>query len=211
MPERAAFYIDGFNLYHAIDDLRQPWLKWVDLRALAEMVIPRRSEAVAKVVWCSALATHKPHKMIRHRAYHAALMSLGVECVMGNFKRRPITRCHNCRNEWQTYEEKESDVNLAIHLLNDAHRDVFDHAYLVTSDSDLAAVVRVFRKEFPQKRLTSVATPSRHHAGAIAQLATGTMKLTVSQIGRCLLPKDIISAKGEVIAARPTEYDPPVR
>jgi hypothetical protein len=29
---RVIVHIDGFNLYHAIDDLRKPWLKWLDLR-----------------------------------------------------------------------------------------------------------------------------------------------------------------------------------
>ena len=29
---RAAFYIDGFNLYHAIDRMGQPHLKWLNLR-----------------------------------------------------------------------------------------------------------------------------------------------------------------------------------
>lgn len=27
-------YVDGFNLYHAIDDLRRPELKWLDLQGL---------------------------------------------------------------------------------------------------------------------------------------------------------------------------------
>jgi hypothetical protein len=29
-------YIDGFNLYHAIDDLEKPHLKWLDLNALSK-------------------------------------------------------------------------------------------------------------------------------------------------------------------------------
>lgn len=33
-------YIDGFNLYHAIDRLNEPSLKWLDLRAV------RRAAAV---------------------------------------------------------------------------------------------------------------------------------------------------------------------
>ena len=36
MAKRVACYVDGFNLYHAIDDLRKPHLKWVNLWALAE-------------------------------------------------------------------------------------------------------------------------------------------------------------------------------
>ena len=43
----AIFYIDGFNLYHALHDMRQPKLKWLSLRAVAEKLIPQRSELVA--------------------------------------------------------------------------------------------------------------------------------------------------------------------
>ena len=48
---RAAVYIDGFNLYYSISDLRQNHLKWINLRKLAEIIIPRRSEALVKVAF----------------------------------------------------------------------------------------------------------------------------------------------------------------
>ena len=49
VPDRAAFYVDGFNLYHPINDLGKPYLKWLDLWALGEHLIPGRSEGVVKV------------------------------------------------------------------------------------------------------------------------------------------------------------------
>lgn len=40
---RVAFFIDGFNLYHAIDAYRQLHkYKWVDLHKLCKVLIPRR-------------------------------------------------------------------------------------------------------------------------------------------------------------------------
>ena len=30
-----SFYVDGFNLYHAINGLHRPQLKWLNLRELA--------------------------------------------------------------------------------------------------------------------------------------------------------------------------------
>ena len=49
MKIRAAFYIDGFNLYHAIADLKEPFLKWLNLWELAATLIPRQSEEVVRV------------------------------------------------------------------------------------------------------------------------------------------------------------------
>ena len=39
--KRAAFYIDGFNLYHAIDAYKRPYLKWLNLKALGRAIAPK--------------------------------------------------------------------------------------------------------------------------------------------------------------------------
>ena len=44
-------------------------------------------------------------------------------------------------------EEKGSDVNLAAHLVNDAHKNDYDAAVIVTNDSDLLEPVRLVRQE----------------------------------------------------------------
>jgi len=43
-------------------------------------------------------------------------------------------------------EEKGSDVNLAVHLVNDAWSDLFDVALVVSNDSDLAEAIRLARQ-----------------------------------------------------------------
>lgn len=209
MADRAAFYVDGFNLYHAIAELNEPHLKWLDLWSLGNLLIPSHSETLVRVVYCSAFATHMPERMVRHRKYVAALKSNGVDCVMGTFKKKSLTRCHGCQRTWQNHEEKESDVNIAIHLLDDAHMNEFDHAYLVTADSDLAAVTKMFRRRFPNKKITSVSPPNRRHAGAIAQNAHGKIALKKTQLERCLFPVRVIGSNGKLITERPAEYEPP--
>lgn len=42
-------------------------------------------------------------------------------------------------------EEKGSDVNLAVHIVNDAWEDQFDCAVIVSNDSDLAEALRIVR------------------------------------------------------------------
>lgn len=208
MVERVAFYFDGFNLYHAIDRLGFPHLKWVDLRSLAKHITPRHTTRLEKVTYFSAFATHLvPEKLQRHRAYVRALEARGVSCVMGRFKRHPV-KCLKCGNTWQKPEEKETDVNIAVHLLDEAYQDLFDHAYLVTADSDLVAGVRLFKQRFPDKKLTSVAPPGRPHSKEILAVADGHIALNQEHIGRCLLPDSISDSNGTVIAVRPSQYNP---
>ena len=42
-------------------------------------------------------------------------------------------------------EEKGSDVNLALHVLNDAWLDQYDCAVIVSNDSDLAESLRLVK------------------------------------------------------------------
>jgi len=44
-------------------------------------------------------------------------------------------------------EEKGSDVNLAAHLVNDAHLDGFESAIVVTNDSDLVEPIRIVTEQ----------------------------------------------------------------
>lgn len=44
-------------------------------------------------------------------------------------------------------KEKGSDVNLATHLLNDAHLGLFDKAVVVSNDSDLAEAIKIVKHQ----------------------------------------------------------------
>ena len=54
-------------------------------------------------------------------------------------------------------EEKGSDVNLALHLLNDAWQDAYDCAVVVSNDSDLAESLRLVRAQ--HRKLIGLITP----------------------------------------------------
>jgi len=126
MKKRAAFYVDGFNLYHSISNLGQPRLKWLWLWSLATMLIPSRDEEVSSVVYFSALAARRGAASVgRHRTYISALKAEGVEVVLGRFKDQP-RRCFRCGNQWMHPEEKETDVNIAVRLVADAYEDRYD-------------------------------------------------------------------------------------
>ena len=48
-------------------------------------------------------------------------------------------------------EEKGSDVNLAVHLLNDGWLDAYDCAVVVSNDSDIAEAMRLVRQHQGQR------------------------------------------------------------
>lgn len=61
-----------------------------------------------------------------------------VKIKDGRFQERS-RRCRRCGSAWTVFEEKETDVNIAVALLADAVRDRFDTALVVSADSVGAA------------------------------------------------------------------------
>ena len=58
-------------------------------------------------------------------------------------------------------EEKGSNVNLALHLLNDAWLDMYDCAVIVSNDSDLAESLRLVKSQ--TKKLIGVVFANTDH------------------------------------------------
>lgn len=202
---RAALYVDGFNLYHAIDELKRPYLKWVDIKALARVIAPR-SEVVRKVVWCTAFRPAARSKLVRHQLYLAALETQGVVCRTGHFVIH-ADGCNACGHMWQVSTEKQGDVNLALSVLDDAHENRFDVCYLMTTDGDHAATARWLKQRFPQKKLVSVAPPGRGHNRHVLAWADAQVSLTPDHLEKALLPEMLNGPEG--VIQRPASYTPP--
>lgn len=109
---RVTAFIDGFNLYHALDDTRLHHLKWVNLRSLCEAYISP-SDTLTDVLYFSAYATWRPDEYKRHRVFVAALQSVGVTPVLGRFKEKDRA-CRRCGTRWKDHEEKETDGSTAL-------------------------------------------------------------------------------------------------
>ncbi|NGX61332.1 MAG: 6-hydroxy-3-succinoylpyridine 3-monooxygenase HspA, partial [Chlamydiae bacterium] len=152
--ERIACFVDGFNLYHALREIKKPYLKWLDLSQLMERLFPHQhSQIITDIFFFSAYPTWKKDSYERHRKYVSALRASGVQPILGQFKIKQ-RKCPNCKHGWRGHEEKESDVNIALALLNEAYRDRYDRAVIVSRDSDLAPATRMVRKYFPEKTIT---------------------------------------------------------
>lgn len=212
--------MDGFNLYHAIDDLdRHPttkrytntkqYLKWLNIWSLSKALAHPKDDLLvggyffsAYAGWISKDAQDRPRK------YVAAIKTTGVVPIMGTFKKKP-RNCPSCKHRWDGHEEKESDVNLAVYLVKLAYEDAFDKAIIYTADTDIAPAIRVVRDVFPRKEIR-VAIPEKRlkRSGALENAASGRIRVTESHFARNLFPGKIVSVDGTEIV-RPKKYAPP--
>lgn len=204
---RGAFYVDGFNLYHAINDLSQPHLKWVNLWRLAELVARGHAKTIEKVVFCTAYFPGDHGKRVRHERYVAAQTLAGVESRFGHTTKEPMS-CGTCRHRWDAPREKETDINVALAVFDDAYQNVFDVAFMVTADTDQAATLRAMRSRFPDKRMITVAPPGRDPAKHLRALSYATIRLTAAHLDQCVFPP-VVMRDGMRTVQRPAEYAPP--
>lgn len=208
---RVSAFVDGFNLYHAIDELGRPHLKWLNLRALCEHFAPAPQCTLTDVFYFSAYATWRPPSYRRHREYVKALSAVRVTTVLGNFKEKD-RECFKCKSKWKAHEEKESDVNLALWLLREALHDTYDRALVVTQDSDIAPAVAMVRAEFPQKSVRIVTPVGLSHSFQLVTAAGGkqhAVHMKEIHLERSLFGREVYDAGGNIVATRPAEYDPP--
>jgi uncharacterized LabA/DUF88 family protein len=201
MPKkRVSVFVDGFNLYHALDGLGANHLKWLDLWALSETLL-RSNEDLRCVKYFSAYAKWRPSSYRRHQRYVQALEARNVNFIEGRFKEKP-SQCRRCGIRYMAHEEKETDVNIGVHLMADGLKNRYDRALVISADTDLNEAVVLARAETTDKQIDIVAPPRRKGRNSNA-----LFEITMGRIRRSLLPAQMMF-DGKTIL-RPTEYDPP--
>jgi uncharacterized LabA/DUF88 family protein len=105
---------------------------------------------------------------------------------------------------WITYEEKETDVNIAIALVEDAVQNRYDTAILISGDSDLRPAVAAVKRLRPEKRIVAAFPPSRH-SRVLAQVVDAYLTIGDSKIRNAQLPPKIIT-NGGVTLTRPAHW-----
>lgn len=156
---RTALYVDGFNLYYS-GLASRPQFRWLDLHALGVIALDETHQLV-RVRYFTARVKGGDGDQggpERQDTYVRALESRCPDLTVhwGRFVERerwrrlmePMTRSFSpCPEKVLTWhrEEKGSDVNLAVHLINDAWSDVYDCAAVISDDSDLAEALSIAR------------------------------------------------------------------
>ena len=200
---RVMFFFDGFNIYHALQDRRQYHrYKWLDLSQLARCYVTRKDE-ITEILYFSAYTTWAPDKMRRHRTLIRALRTRNVQVVFGKFRRRD-RQCAVCSATYSTFEEKQTDVNIAIRLFEAAIRDRFDTAIIVSGDSDLIPSIEAVKSLFPAKRV-GVVIPIGRRAEELKNVCDFHMRMKEKHLRASQFAEEIDLGDGEKLV-RPESW-----
>ena len=165
-------YIDGFNLYYGA--LRKTPYRWLNPEALCRILLPKNT--IGQIKYFTALVSARPNdpdQPLRQQLFLRALGTLpSVSIHYGHFLTHAVSMALVVpKGQPQQYtrviktEEKGSDVNLATHLLHDAHMGRFEVAVVISNDSDLLEPIKIVRHELHKK--VGILNPHSHPSRAI--------------------------------------------
>ena len=195
---RFCIYIDGFNVYYAIQKPPYQKYKWLNYRKLAESVIGKNDHIIG-IFYFTAFVHWKPDNVLRHKIYIRALRWARVDTIHGRFQEKHV-RCHKCNQLYKTHEEKRTDVNIALRILCDAIDDVYDKALIVSADSDLIPAIHAVRRYAPEKRI-GVMFPIGRSNNNLKMEADFRIKMSQRLLQDCQFPEQI--KIGNTIIKRP--------
>jgi hypothetical protein len=121
------------NLYHGLRARFQHGYLWLDLAEVVRRLRPR--DNIVAVRYFTTLVRNDPPAEARQQAYLAALETHSsplLNIVHGRYQAK-YQECRGCGATWTSYEEKETDVNIAVSLVADAASSAADLALLIIS------------------------------------------------------------------------------
>jgi len=185
--------------------------RWLDLDRTFELL--RTDDDIQRIWYFTAVVQGPPR---RHPLTY--LQALGstprVAIQYGRYKEK-IVRCtaSGCgyagAREFRVPEEKGTDVNIAVQMLDDAYQGHAERMVLVSGDSDLVPAIRTIKQRFARIQVI-VYVPARDpRRGAATELRTAADRHKTLPLG--LLPRAqfemvVRTPKGSVV--KPVAWTP---
>lgn len=187
---KTTLYIDGYNLYYGA--LRGSPYKWLDIVQLFTKLTKERSpdaDIIAVKLFTAPVrirfANHGEASQKSQRDYYKALEQLypKFSIILGYFNptegwypryQTPVDRSDTIR-AWNL-EEKQTDVNIALHLYRDVAKGDTEQCVLVSNDSDLIPALEAIREDFPNAKIGSIIPIIKKDQGLERQPNKGILK-----------------------------------
>lgn len=223
-------YVDGYNLYYSA--LTKSPYKWLDIaRLFADHIIRpvEPSTQITKIKFFTAPilgrmasdAKSPERQSHYHNALRASYPDL-IEIITGYHSRlestgvlvSPIPSAPEIEKVkiWKM-EEKQTDVNIGLHMYRDAVRGECEQSVLCSNDSDLELAIRLLKEDFPHiKRGLIFPSPdptrARAKSARLERHANWTRSyIRPEELACCQLPRHVINKKKSRKISCPDAWD----
>ena len=201
-------YIDGFNLYFSLKNTKY---KWLNIESLVKKVLDSSLHNIIKIKYFTAVSI-KRNSAQKQDVYLRALSTLeNVDIILGRHKKRQVKgRLIKYNQELNReyvanetvkilkFEEKETDVNIASHIVYDSCKENISSIVLLSNDTDLKTPLEIVKYKLkkkvviitPTKSLESLEDPiipNRSHI-ELRKLSKANLSITESHLKGSLFP-----------------------
>jgi uncharacterized LabA/DUF88 family protein len=195
---------------------KRPWLKWLNIKAVAEKLLHRNNSIVGVRYYTARVSGRvDPNAPARQQIYLDALRTVPeISIHMGSFllsekfaglAKPPEFRPHVVLPQpWPDVvkvikvEEKGSDVNLACHLLLDAFQGSYDVAAVLSNDSDLVEPIRIVTGVLGKP--VGLVSPVSNPTPDLKRVATFIRRISISDLSSSQFPDPVVHADGSTFS-----------
>lgn len=195
-------YIDGFNFYYGLK--AKQWRKyyWLDIVAFYELFM-KENQILNKVYYCTAKPTNLDKKSRQNAFFKANSLNPKFQLIYGKFLEKEL---NFGGNKYITFEEKQTDVNIAVNLLRGVFLSQCDSYIIVSGDSDLAPAIKLAREIDPTHKIF-VHFPPERNSITLERCCDAIIHLHryEARFNKCLL-SDVISLPNGNEITRPIHW-----
>ena len=143
--KRVIFYIDGFNFYYGIKNAGSTWKRfyWIDIVKFCKSFLKEDEELeCVKYFTARPLNFGKRERQNTLMRVNKKLNGDRFKIYYGKYTRKTITCRASCKENFELLEEKQTDVNIAINIMEDYITGKCAKTILISADSDLLPPLR---------------------------------------------------------------------
>lgn len=167
--KKVIFYFDGFNFYNGFKSFsgKNPIWKnyyWIDfIKLCSQFVFPHDGQVLHKVKYFTAppINVHKRSKQSALFGANKIINDSKFEFINGHYADKFIDCQATCKKQFKVPEEKCTDVNISLGIIEDCLNNDVDIIVLITADSDQVSTVKFIQKKFPKIKVKLHFPPDR--------------------------------------------------
>ncbi len=182
--QRVTFYVDGYNFYYGLRrtiNRNELWTRqyyWLDMVKFFESFLGD-NQRLEKVIYFTATPLNPQKKNRQGVLFNANKFLNGnrFEIVRGKFLENWL-ECPFCHSGILKPEEKKTDVNISVRMMENCAQDRTDVVVLVSADCDLVPPLESIHKYHPEKFIKVFCPPSNHSDNLYTSMKRIRVKIT---------------------------------
>ncbi len=204
MRKRVNIYIDGFNFYYGLKNKWKRKYYWLDVVPFFQEFMTEKQE-LQYVYYFTAVPKNNIGKKDRQDLFFSAnKQNPKFKLIFGKYIPKKISDRNG--RYFHTFEEKQTDVNIAVEIIRNVVFNKCDTSIIVSADSDLLPAIHFVREFDPSHKIFVYFPPNRYSSDLKNHSdAYKSLDRFETRFKRNLLPENITLPNGYVVK-RPKKW-----